>query len=241
MGPLRHAILDLSPVAWSEPTFFAFHASMMPDLVLVDGALTASTEELKPALRQFSGKERIDIGQYSEFIVVGHGLWIGSMLYICQGYRSDAMHSPPGDRSLISDACFFEASKGATQACEAIRVARLLRSQTSAPITLIAAPNPGLGMRKDEASPWFPPFFAVAEDGDDMLMAEVFRAACREIAAEEKITIIPPIAEVSANGVFNERRYCMLPAGDPSEPNFDKMAAVTHGSDDYGAVLAHYL
>ncbi|WP_146188393.1 hypothetical protein [Methylosinus sporium] len=218
-------------------TYFGLHCRHVPALRIRERKVEAETEEARYELAMASGgQEMITIDSYDEFLIVGFGLYIGYVVSLYRNYRSDCMPGPTRGRYLLSDSCFLATSQRLVEGVEAFTVIRLIRSITDKPITLVATPNPGAGLEKNDMPADFPPFYAALEHGDAEAIAMIFREVCNRLAATHGVRIVPPITEASENGLFNRREFSLLT--DQNIATSDPIGAMLHGSDTYGVILA---
>jgi hypothetical protein len=96
-------------------------------------------------------------------------------------------------------------------------------------------------MPEEKLAKWYPPFYQAVRNGDDQALAAMFREVCARIAKKNHLTIIPPISEAAANGIFNLREYCYLPEIIDDELYGDLMNGMVHGNDLYGRALLPYI
>ena len=88
----------------------------------------------------------------------------------------------------------------------------------------------------------FTPLHQAVRNGDDHALATLFREVCARIAKKHNLTIIPPISEAAANGVFNLREYCQLPEVIDDELDDDDVKnRMVHGNDLYARTLLPYI
>jgi hypothetical protein len=200
------------------------------------------SDELAEKLKQFSGgRDCIDIESYDDFIIIGHGFWMGDIVSLYRVYVSDSMPGPRDGKYLLSDECFLAVTEEVSCRSEALRLARSIRSVCNKPITVLTCPNPGLGIPEEKMPKWYPPCHQAVRNGDDQALAALFREVCARIAKKNNLTIIPPISKAAANGVFNLREYCCLPEIIDDELDFDFMNVMVHGNDLYGRALLPYI
>jgi hypothetical protein len=225
-----------------HPTYFGVPLDLGPYLQLRGRALVADDPRLEEELARFSGGRcSVEIDAYDEFVVIGHKLWVGDVAWLYRDYCSDSMHSPAGERYLLSDDCFVASAQQQVTACQAIHIAELIRSVTDRPITVVSAPNPGVGLSETEMPHWFPPFHLAERNGDADVLGELFREVCNRISASHKMKIVPPLADVALNGLFNRREFCLLPENLEANPSLDRFGAMVHGNSLYGSVLVRHL
>jgi hypothetical protein len=118
---------------------------------------------------------------------------------------------------------------------------RLIRSVSDVPITLVPGPNPGEGLTKDRMLRGLPPYHEIVLKGDDAALALLFRQVCARIGEKHRLTVLPPMSEVAANGVFNKREFSGLPATLDPNPEVIYHNEVVHAGGDYFRHLAHHL
>ena len=225
-----------------ELTTFTCHINLISALRLEGSKLLPGTDELRKKLQQFSrGRDHIDLDAYDRFIIIGHGFSIMVLLYLYRHFVSDSMPGPDAGKYLLSDAAFLEAGKAAASRSEAFRIAGLIRSVCGKPVTVVPAPNPGLGLAEEKIPHWYPPFHAALRHGDDAALAALFRTLCTRLGEAYRLTVIPPLPEVAANGIFNLLEYSELPEDPDAQPDTDLMNAMVHANDRYGPLLARVL
>jgi hypothetical protein len=224
-------------------TFFYSHYSYISKLVLQDSKLISLSGELTEALKQCSGGlDYIDISSYDDFIISGLGLWIMEIAVLYQRYASDSMPGPGDGRYLLSDECFLALAEEAVCGSGAVGLARSIRSVCDKPITVLSHPNPGLGMPDEWLAAEFTLCHQVVSNGDDHALAAFYREACARVAKKCNVTIISPISEAAANGVFNLHEYCQLPAVIGDELDADDIKnRMVHGNDLYGRTILPYI
>jgi hypothetical protein len=228
---------------YHDLTFFYSHYSYISKLVLQDSKLISLSDELTEALKQCSGGlDYIDIESYDGFVISGLGLWIVEIAALYQSYASDSMPSPGDGRYLLSDECFLALAEDVVCSTGAVRLARSIRSVCDKPITVLSHPNPGLGMPDEWLAREFNLCHQVVRNGDDHALAAFYREACARIAKKWNVTIIPPISEAAANGVFNLHEYCQLPEIIDDELDADDIKnRMVHGNDLYGRTILPYI
>lgn len=223
-------------------TFFYSHHSYISKLVLQGNKLISISDELTEALKKFSGgQDCIDIESYDDFVIIGLGFWMGEIVSLYRAYVSDSMPGPMDGKYLLSDECFLAVTEEVSCNSEALRLARAIRSVCDKPITVLTCPNPGLGMPEGRIAKWYPPCHQAVRNGDDRALAALFREVCARIARKNNLTIVPPISEAAANGVFNLREYCRLPEIINDELDDDLMNRMVHGNELYGRALLPYI
>lgn len=242
IGPLYAAFSACGFLGAYRPTFFAIRTGLAQGFTLSGRILAAGSAELETELGNTSGGlNQIDIDKYDEFVIIGLGFWMGSILYNYHGFASDGMPGSAGARYILSDACYMAVCKDIVSRCEALRIAGMIRSLCSKPVTVVCAPNPGLGLTEEQIVKWYPPTWGIVRNGDDMAIAALFRDVCLNIANEHAVRIVPPLPEVAANGIFNRHEYCQLHTAPDTDPGFDRMNAMVHANDLYGVHLARHI
>lgn len=224
-------------------TFFYTHSSYISKLILQGNKLVSISDELTEALkRSSSGQDCIDIEFYDDFIISGLGLWIMDIVMLYQSYASDSMPGPIDGKYLLSDECFLALAEDVVCRSEALRLVRSIRSVCNKPITVLTHPNPGLGMPEEWLATRFTLSHQAVHNGDDRALATLYREVCARIAKKDNLTMIPPISEAAANGIFNLHEYCQLPEVIDDELDDDDIKnRMVHGSDLYGRTLLPYI
>jgi hypothetical protein len=218
-----------------ELTFFGCHVEHMHHMVLSGRSLVSTNDVLSERLRQYSGGlDCIDIDAYDEFVVIGHGFALLPLIYHYQYFVADSMKGPTEGKYLLSDACFVSMGEAACQRMEGLRLAAAIRSVCGKPITVVPNPSPGAGLAEEQTEEWFRPHFSVVRNGDDAVLAALFRQICERLAIRNNVKIVPPLAEAAANGVFNLVDYSNL-GEETNEVHL--MNAMMHANTAYGALL----
>jgi hypothetical protein len=242
IGPLRDATLLENFPKSDEVVFFAAFVGLMPALTLEGRKLVAGTAELAEMFRRTSrGFDYIDIDRFDRIILIGMGFGMLPTASIYYHYVSDFMSSPPPGKYLISDACYLEIAERRHTPCEALRLVRLIRSVSDVPITLVPGPNPGEGLARERIMRGAAPYHEIVRNGDDAAMAALFRQVCARIGEKLRITVLPPIPEVAANGVLNKRAFSKLPETLDPSPAVDYNDEMFHAGGDYCRYLAYHL
>ena len=237
-GPLQAAI-RLKEFPADEVDFFVSHVDYMREIELEGSALVTGSAKLAEIFRSAnSGKGQIELAAYDRVILIGLDfgmLWMANLYY---HYSTDSMAPPDPGKYMVSDDVFLEVAERLYDSSEALRLARLIRSVSDVPLTLVAAPNPGEGLPAEKLK-GYPPYHQIVSNGDDAALAALFRQFCERIGKANQIEVIPPMPEVAANGVFNLREYSMLPKTlDPEVKYFNEMV---HADGDYCRHLARHL
>jgi len=242
-APLVHAASCEGFPPIYDPVFFGFHTKYVPELDLAGRNLVPRTEELKKKLSMSSrGQEQIEIDQYDRFVVIGHNLSIGCVARYYRSFASDRMSKPTSKKYQLSDSCYAALAETRAMELESVRLAKLIRSVSDLPLTIVPCPNPSLGLSEAEIPAWYPPYHEIVRNADDHAVSSLFREVCDRLAKNLGVTVIPPMQEVAANGVFNKQEYCALPTN--ASPNLDahqRMHLMVHASKSYGIHLAKYV
>ncbi|WP_159729310.1 hypothetical protein [Methylosinus sp. Ce-a6] len=223
-----------------EMTYFSLHTRHFPALRLRGRRIEGEADELRRELAMFSGgRDSIAIDDFDEFVIVGHGIYIGYLVDLYRDYCCDHMPGPARGRYLLSDSCFITTSQHILERSEAIGIGKMIRSITRKPITYVAAPNPGAGLAESEMPEVFPPFYPAVEFGDAEAVALLFREVCAALATAHDARVIAPIEDAAENGLFNRHEFCLLAERDTEgAPLSDRIGAMLHGNSRYGAMLA---
>lgn len=226
-----------------ELTFFSIHNRNFPALRLQGRRLEGDSDELRQELAMFSGgRDSIEIDAYDEFVIVGHGLFIGYLVDIYRDHNCDCMPGPARGRYLLSDSCFLASSMRILERTGASIVGRWIRSLCDKPITFVTSPNPGWGLPESDEPEGFPPYYAAVQSGDAEALASLFREACARFAAAHAARVVPPVVEAAKNGLFNHYEYSLLSEmSTPNSSQSDRIAAMHHGNCRYGTILARYV
>lgn len=242
--PLRQ-LVEQRRIRLPEPanfTFFVCHLNLLADLEVSGRALCPRNEDLARLFRSSSrGPSSIDIDRYDEFVITGHGFSIQRLVYLAHRYRCDSLRGPRDERYLLSDDCFSTCAARQLEGGQAMRIAGLMRGLTAKPVTIASEPNMGLGLSKSDVPWWIEPHYRAVEEGEDEALAQLFRAVCRSLADAHALRIVPPLAEIAANGLFNHREFCLLTECLPDAPNADRVNAMLHGNSASGAPLVRQL
>jgi hypothetical protein len=223
-------------------TFFTAHIDNFPDLYLRDGKLCTDNEDFAELLQSHSGgKREIVLEDYDEFVLMGLGLSAGAVAIYYYDYIFDGIYdkldAARDQKYVVSDAFFSKLCQYVLLQSEAMRIATTIRKGSSRPITVVAAPNPGLGMAESEYPEWFPPFHAIMRDGLDAIYARIFREVCALLAEKHGVMIIPSLPEAAENGVFNRFEYSLFSELAEGAPDDEKLNAIVHGNGRYGKLL----
>jgi hypothetical protein len=225
------------------PTFFCAHEQLMLSLARDGRRLVAPTPELAESLRLFSGgSDVIDLDAYDAFVVIGLGLWMGRcVLYTYKDFTADSIPSPAEGKYLLSDASYVATGIEAAQQAEVIRIAAMIRQVTDSPLAVVCAPNPGSGLSIAQLAEWYPPAHGAVRNGDDQALSHLFHRVCDALAQRHRIRVVPPLAAIAENGIFNRRQFSLLPEDLASVPESELMNRMVHASDDCGLLLVREL
>jgi len=238
-GALRRAVMDPSrPKPVESLRFFAAPTETWKHLRPQGGRLVAGTDELRQSMAAHShGRDSIELDQYDQFIVIGLGFAMAHMVGLYRMNCCDSIADPKRQKRRLSDGCFVAATAGLLLNTWAMRVARLIRSVTDKPITVVSTPNPAAGLPESYLPAGFPPFYDAVRDGVADAFGMLFRVACDRLARQQNLRIVPPPPEVAENGVFNHREFSLLPEDIESVPERDRMGWMLHGNAQYGVAL----
>ena len=121
-----------------RPTFFAAPAKNIGNLVVSNGMLEASDDDLDRHLMITSGGQTSIAGDYDHYLVHGLELGLSLVLELCRGVPG--MKDSKGWQTRVAAASFADAADGAIGNSLAVRTAAKLRQITAAPITLSPTP-----------------------------------------------------------------------------------------------------
>ncbi len=241
IGDSHLAVLAFKPIrealaAKHEMTYFTAHLDVFTKsgFDLIEGVLVPRSEELAEWLRSHSGgKDRIVLDDYDRFIVIGLGFSILAHVMPYALFNSDSITAPHPHKYLLSDAAYVAAGVDAVDASFAFDLVRLILGGCEARISVVPAPNPGLGLDEYRVLPGFPPVYQILRDGQDEVVARHFAAVCATLAEDYEIEVLAPLPEVAANGVFMQFDYCEL-AGQDIEALPNPTNEMVHGNEAYG-------
>ena len=242
IGPLKTAhVQELFP-SDSVAKFFAAHISVMNSICFDGKFLTPGSPDLSAAFKATSrGSEFIDISEYDQFVIVGLGFSMFRTAMSYFHYTTDTMTAPPPGKYMLSHACFLKMIENRTSDCLSLKISRHIRNHSQARITVISAPNPGFGLPKERIAKGSPPYHNISDNGDDIILADLFRETCLRIGQKFKVDTVPPIAAVALNGVFNRREFSLLPAEISPDVSVDYNNEMVHAGGEYFRVLSNHL
>lgn len=242
--PLRQLVEDrrVRLVGGGSFTFFVCHVSLLQGIEVAGRQLLPRSDELAKLFDSSSrGRSFIAIDEFDEFVIMGHGFAIHRLVYLAERYRSDGLLGPRNRRYLLSDDCYSACAMQQLARGEAMRIARLIRTVSDKPVTIVAEPNLGEGLPPSDIPWWLRPHYQAVEDGEADAMNQLFRGVCRALEVAHSIRIVPPLPEIAANGLFNRREFCMLTEVAPDAGPPDRVNAILHGNKASGASLVRLL
>ncbi len=241
IGPLVLATrLDKLPNI-DEVIFFASHVNLMTALNLEGRKLQAGTAELAKSFLNQNKIDHIDIDLFDQIIIIGLNFSMLSTALLYYHYTSDSMSPPTPGKYMISELFYVEAAESRVERCEALRIVRMIRSVSDVPITLVSGPNPGEGLPEERILKGFPPYHAIVSNGDDIPLASIFKQACVRVGEKYHISVVPPIPDVAANGVFNKREFSSLPQVLDPNLEVDYNNQMVHAGGNYYIYLAKFI
>ena len=125
-----------------QVTFFGGPGKTIADVELSDGLLSATTPRAAHLLNKVSGRTEIVLGDYNAFCVVGSGLRPSAAVDLIGEFSTRRSSG----RRLISPEVFAAAVEGTLDHSVAMRLARLVRGVSQAPLFLIPQPWPMAGI-----------------------------------------------------------------------------------------------
>jgi hypothetical protein len=177
---------------------FASPGTSLQNVVLKGGKLRGGSPMVEKYFDWLGGSREIDIGLYSRFYLctVDFSLSWCARPYVRHGYLG--LNSRR--QFLVSRDCFNLAAAGILARSSALRIARMLRTATRAPITIIVAPKPSELCLADPN--WRGRCSDAVESGDlealELLFDRISLPLLREVAA---VGVKQPDATVAKNGL----------------------------------------
>jgi hypothetical protein len=212
-----------------RPTFFAAPAKSIGNLVVADGVLEASDDDLERHLMITSGGQTRIAGDYDHYLIHGLEFGLSLVLELCRGVPG--MQNPKGWQARVTAASFTDTADAAIRNSLAIRTAAKLRQITAAPITL--SPTPVSSARYSNLRR------RLSENANAQAVAAVFSNACRRAVREMNGRFLPQPAEtLDADGLATKPAYSREPARFLIRNPSDDAA---HMNAEYGAAVLRNL
>ena len=170
------------------------------------------------------GPDKIHLDQYDAFLLTGMGL---GPLIVSQIYKRHRLAKHARKEQLISPACLRESAKMCVDSSPAFRIAKLIRTRSSAPIVLMPAPSPVRSVVTD------PKWRAIWGERDiRRLMLDTYLAAVDEKPPGPDIVVMRQPAHTLVDA-FTKALYSMR-AVDPGKRSSDNY----HMNGRFGLIVA---
>ncbi|NQW53315.1 MAG: hypothetical protein HQ465_18940 [Rhodospirillales bacterium] len=188
-----------------QVTFFGGPGKTIGDVKLVEGALTPDNDRSTLLIEKVSGRREIVISEYSAFCVVGSGLRPAAAAELGAEYSTQ----PDRGRPLISPAMFASLLSSILDRSIAMRLARLIRSHSNAPLFLVGQPYPIATLLDEVDDPKLGPvarrWHAALSDGP--MLDRVYTMAMKGLAKSVGATFIPQPAGTIQQSILTASAY----------------------------------
>ncbi len=154
--------------------FVAAHADKLDGLEIARGRAIARTEPLRETLKKLRMRRSFQLDEYDFFLIIGCQISIFRAVHASLAMA--VWPEEPGDRPLVSAACFEAALADALRETTGWRLASLLRQGTEAPIFLLPTPRPHAAVLFPESR--FAGFRRVSRDERGAWVAAAYERAC---------------------------------------------------------------
>lgn len=202
------------------------------DVVFADGSLRPASVAAQARQAELGETDQVTLADFDAFAVIGVASFRAA-LNVYAACRGEA-HAARGEgHQLVSDACFEAAVAGIVAARAPWWLAARLRTETKAPIAVMAAPMYAASVLRDAR--FGARFEGLRRDGDEAALAASMERAMRRLTHTDFSLIHQPAETLDSPATTKER----FRSGKPVRAAAGRVAApdVAHMNTAYGRIV----
>lgn len=233
LAALKYGTKLLEPSNSYSLDFFGAAGPAFRSASLIDGWLVPDSEMMRQRFRvTAAGRDRIEVGAYDAFVVVGFA-GIDGIMRVCHEFATAQMALHKG-KTLVSSALFAAIAEGQIRQQPGIELAFQLREATTAPIFVLRKPRPAIGVKFVKAR-----LRRMSEEGDGKIILPVYRKVGARLASDGLIVIDQPVQTI-VDDVFTDELYSI---GSKKLASGQEHGEIDHGhmNAEFGALLLEAL
>ncbi|PTQ71947.1 hypothetical protein [Celeribacter persicus] len=191
---------------------FGAHGDVLSRFEVRDGWFQSDDAEARARIEHLVGRDSFALSDYDGFIVTGLQVSVFTFVRMFRELSSVDMPSVEGALSAMEDGRPL-ASKAMLRAYGAerlmrtsgMKLARILRAATEAPIFVASQPRPSGRVR--ERSGAYLGFIQLAARGDGEFVSDWFDREAAELCAAQRVQFIPQPAQTVEQGLFTAESF----------------------------------